>query len=67
MSRTIQASRRLEYPPGLKPVATRAGTPPMRSNIAIAPAKCWQYPSLVSLMNASSGASPGLGGVGRSE
>ena len=27
---------------GLKPVATRAGTPPIRSSSAIAPEKCWQ-------------------------
>ena len=42
VSRTIQASLRLEKPPGLKPVATRAGTPPMRSSSAMAPEKCWQ-------------------------
>jgi hypothetical protein len=42
VSRTIQASRRLENPPGLKPVATRAGTPPIRRSSAIAPEKCWQ-------------------------
>ena len=29
-------------PPGVKPVATRAGIPPMRSSSAIAPEKCWQ-------------------------
>ena len=42
VSRTIQARCRCEKPPGLKPVATRAGTPPMRSSSAIAPEKCWQ-------------------------
>ena len=42
VSRTIHAPLRLEKPPGVKPAATRAGTPPMRSSSAIAPANCWQ-------------------------
>ena len=33
---------RVEKPPGLNPVATRAGTPPIRSSSAMAPEKCWQ-------------------------
>ena len=28
--------------PGEKPATTRAGTPPIRSSSAVAPAKCWQ-------------------------
>ena len=35
-------SLRLTREPGEKPAATRAGTPPMRSSSAVAPAKYWQ-------------------------
>src|SRR6478672_10097242 len=37
VSRTIHAALRSEYPPGEKPTATRAGTPPIRSSSAMAP------------------------------
>ena len=41
-SRTTHSPWRRRKPPGEKPLATRAGTPPMRSSSAIAPEKCWQ-------------------------
>jgi hypothetical protein len=41
-SRTTHSPWRRRKPPGEKPVATRAGMPPMRSSRAIAPEKCWQ-------------------------
>ena len=41
--------------PLVKPTATRAGIPSIRSIAAIAPAKCWQYPAFVWVTNATSG------------
>jgi hypothetical protein len=43
--------------PGVKPAATRAGTPPIRSRSAMAPENCWQYPVRSSKRKVSSGTS----------
>jgi hypothetical protein len=41
-SRTTQSRRVSSRLPGVNPVATRAGTPAIRSSSAIAPEKYWQ-------------------------
>ena len=41
-SRTMYSLRLVSKRPGLKPDATRAGTPPIRSISAITPENCWQ-------------------------
>ena len=46
----------------MKPVATRAGIPPMRSSSASAPENCWQKPIRASNRKPSSVAAAG-GGV----
>ena len=47
-SRTTYSRSSSSNEPGEKPVATRAGTPPMRSSSASAPENCWQKPILES-------------------
>ena len=42
MSLTSHRLVAVSYVPVVKPVATRAGTPPIRSSSAIEPANCWQ-------------------------
>ena len=42
MSLTVHRWPPLSEMPVVKPEATRAGTPPIRSSSAIAPENCWQ-------------------------
>ena len=49
--------------PLVKPTATRAGIPSIRSMAAMAPAKCWQYPAFVRVTKATRGGLCFFGGV----
>ena len=53
-SRTTYSFSVRSSAPVVKPAATRAGTPPMRSSSAIAPLYCWQKPTLASKRKPSS-------------
>ena len=53
-SRTTYSFSVRSSAPVVKPAATRAGTPPMRSSSAIAPLYCWQKPTFASNRKPSS-------------